>query len=439
MNSSVKRRSSVIHESERSLGYEGWRIAVVSHIGVMTGFASVFIYSFSFMIKPMQQEFGWSREQIALGFSLAAIAVAICSPIVGKLFDLLEPRKLIAALMAALGFGLGSLAYLGPHRIEFYACAVLIGIAGSGTYQLGYARIVAGWFQHRLGTALSIVVAGSGAGSLFIPPLVECLIRSYGWRHTYLMLAMLPLCIGGPLTLLMAPSRAIARADTPHHDQGGASAVQALSSLSFWLLALGVCALSLSENGSLAHLAPMLSDHGLSPGNVAFTASLLGISSVVGRLILGSLLDFLHGSFIAIASLAAAGSGVILLVHANSFAVAAPAAIIAGLGAGCELDLLPYMLRRYFGMRSFSTLYGLVYTSFALSGAVAPLLVGRAFDSTGSYNSVLNVLSAITLIASLAMLALPPYPSTLQSDLSQQRSSEFLPRAASDEPVLETD
>ena len=404
----------------------------------MTGFASVFIYSFSFMMKPMQQEFGWSREEIARAFSLAAISVAICSPIVGKLFDRLEPRKLIAAMMAALGLGLGSLAYLGPHRMQLYACAVFIGIAGTGTYQLGYARIVASWFQQRLGTALSIVVAGSGAGSLFIPPLVEFLIRAYGWRHTYMVLAALPLCIGAPLTLFFAPSRVNLRAETQEADREGASVPRALSSLSFWLLALGVCALSLSENGSLAHLAPMLSDHGLSPGRVAFTASLLGISSVVGRLILGSLLDFLHGSMIAVASLAAAGCGVILLVHAHSFAVAAPAAIVAGLGAGCELDLVPYMLRRYFGMRSFSTLYGLVYTSFALAGAVAPLLVGRAFDSTGSYNGVLNVLSAITLLAALAMFAFPPYPVTAQPKSAQQNSPASASNAASDEAVLET-
>ena len=117
----------------------------------------------------------------------------------------------------------------------------------------------------------------------------------------------------------------------------------------------------------------MLSEHGLTPRDVAFTASLLGVSSVVGRFILGWLLDNLQGSYIAVASLLAAGAGMLLLSHASTFSAAAPAAFIAGLGAGCELDLIPYMLRRYFGLRSFSTLYGLVYTFFAVAGAVAPL------------------------------------------------------------------
>lgn len=428
-----------VRASEHSLSYRGWRVALVCHMGVLTGFATVFIYSFSFMIHPIQQEFGWNREQIARAFSLAAISVAICSPLVGRLFDRLEPRKLIAAMMAALGLGLGSLAYLGPHLVQFYASAVFIGVAGSGTYQLGYARIVTGWFQKRLGTALSIVVAGSGVGSLLIPPMVENLIATHGWRQAYLVLAALPLLIGAPLTLFLAPSRTGERA-VSHIRTQGLTVKEAISSSGFWLLALGVCALSLSENGSLAHLAPMLRDHGLNPRAVAGTASLLGVSSVLGRLLLGTLLDYLHGSWIAVISLLAAGAGIILLTHAHSFGGAAVGAVVAGSGAGCELDLIPYMLRRYFGLRSFSTLYGLIYTFFAFAGAVAPLLVGRAFDSTRSYTGILNLLSGITLVAAVAMFALPRYRfgTSTESGSSSRDSAPESRLVTNDDPALET-
>jgi len=185
-----------------------------------------------------------------------------------------------------------------------------------------------------------------------------------------------------------------------------------------------VCALSLSENGALAHLAPMLSEHGLTPRDVAFTASLLGVSSVVGRFILGWLLDYLQGSYIAVASLLAAGAGMLLLSHASTFSAAAPAAFIAGLGAGCELDLIPYMLRRYFGLRSFSTLYGLVYTFFAVAGAVAPLIVGHIYDATGSYTGILNIFCAATLIGALAMFALPAYRYVAQATVPEELAKE---------------
>lgn len=415
--------------SENCLRYPGWRVAAVCHIGVLTGFATVFIYSFSFMIQPLQQAFGWDREQIARAFSLAAISVAIFSPFIGKLFDRFDPRRLIAAFMAAFGCGLLALSFLTSHLLQLYATAVFIGIAGAGTYQLGYARIVTGWFERRLGAALSIVVAGSAVGSFIVPPLVQSLISAWGWRHTYQGLALLPLAIGAPLTLLFARTapapRVPALPHVSHPSRAGLSWQQALAQRSFWLLALGVCALSLSENGALAHLAPMLSQHGLPLRQVAFTASILGASSLLGRFLMGWLLDFLHGSWIAVGSLLAAGLGMLLLGHARSFAASAPAALIAGLGGGCELDLIPYMLRRYFGLRSFSTLYGLIYSAFAVAGAAAPLILGHAWDVTGSYTRVFDLFCGVTLVASFAMFALPAYRFT-----GQPASPEILPTPA---------
>lgn len=400
--------------AENQLVYPGWRVAAVCHIGVLTGFATVFIYSFSFMVKPLGQAFGWDREQIARAFSLAAISVAIFSPFVGKLFDRFDPRKLIAGFMTVFGLGMGSLGFLTPHLWQLYANAVLIGIAGTGTYQLGYARVIAAWFERRLGAALSIVVAGSGVGSFVVPPLVAHWLATYGWRETYLGLAVLPLFIGAPLTLLFARTPKAGSAHAPIRAVRGEAAEgltwqKALGSVSFWVLALGVVALSLSENGALAHLAPMLSDHGLKVREIAFTASLLGISSVTGRFVLGWLLDFVKGSHIALASLLAAGIGMLMLAHARNFEAAAPAALVAGLGGGCELDLIPYMLRRYFGLRSFSTLYGLVYSTYAVAGAAAPLVLGHVYDKTGSYTGIMNTFCAVTLAASVAMLALPGY------------------------------
>jgi MFS family permease len=410
----------VVQRTEASVRYLGWRVALVCHLGVLTGFATVFIYSFSFMVKPLQAEFGWNREEVSRAFSLAAISVAICSPLMGKLFDSFSPRKLIAAMMAAFGLGMCSLAFLTPRLSQFYVSAVLIGIAGCGTYQLGYARIVTAWFERRLGAALSIVVAGSGVGSLLIPSLTQFLIRTYGWRDTYFVLGSLPILIGAPLTLIFAraphaPSN-VSKDALEARSSIGLPLMESVASLSFWLLALGVCALSLSENGALAHLAPMMSDAGLSSRAVAYTASILGISSVIGRLALGTMLDYLKGSYIATGSLLAAGAGIFLLTHAHTFAAAAPAAFLAGLGAGCELDLVPYMLRRYFGLRSFSTLYGLVYTFFALAGAIAPVVVGHVYDSVGSYSKTLSIFSSITIAAALAMFALPKYRYASSSD-----------------------
>jgi len=412
---------------EGSLFYPGWRVVVICQIGVLSGVATIFFSLFTLFIKPWQHEFGWSREQISQAFSLAAISVAICSPFMGRLLDRFEPRKLITGMMAAFGLGIASLAWLTPQLDRLYLATVFIGIAGTGTYQLGYARIVASWFERRLGTALSIVVAGSGVGSLFFPPLVQHSITVYGWRQTYLILGALPLFVGAPLTFFFAPSLRVRSADKVAESQtgsppgetrgaslGGVGWRRALATRSFWLIALGVCCMSLAENGATVHLAPMLSDRGLKPEDAALIVSIIGGASVSGRLLLGWILDYVEGLYVALCSLLMAGTGLCLLGQAQSVHAAAFAAIVAGLGLGCEFDLMPYMLKRYFGMRSFSTLYGLIYTVYAAAGAVAPMILGHVYDMTRSYTRILSVFSGFTVAAAFSMLALPKYRPTAE-------------------------
>jgi MFS family permease len=399
--------------TEGSLRYPGWRVVLICQIGVLSGIATIFFTIFTLFIKPWQHDFGWNREQISQAFTLAALSVAFCSPVMGRFLDRFEPRKIISLMMVAFGLGFASLATLTSSLVRFEVTAVLIGIAGSGTYQLGYARIVASWFERRLGTALSVVVAGSGLGSLFFPPLVQYSITAHGWRVTILILAALPLLVGAPLTYFFAPS---GRAGAPRrttgakpHASAGLTWKQALLTRSFWLIALGVGCMSLADNGITVHLAPMLSDRGLKAEDIAFIVSILGGASVAGRLLLGWVLDYFEGAGIAMGALLLAGSGIFLLGHARSLHSAAVGASIEGLGMGCEFDLVPYMLKRYFGMQSFSTMYGLTYSVYAVAGGTAPLLLGYIYDATGSYTHILSIFSVVSACVAIAMLALPAY------------------------------
>jgi MFS family permease len=76
---------------------------------------------------------------------------------------------------------------------------------------------------------------------------------------------------------------------------------------------------------------------------------------------------------------------------------------------GGEADVTPYLLTKYFGLRSFSTLYGFTWTAYAIAGALGPVIMGKAFDATGSYSMLLVYLSVSTLIAAVLMLFLPRY------------------------------
>ena len=102
--------------------------------------------------------------------------------------------------------------------------------------------------------------------------------------------------------------------------------------------------------------------------------------------------------------------GIVVLSTAASTRMALVAAALIGLGLGGEADITPYLLTRYFGLGSFSTLYGFTWTAYAVAGAVGPMLMGRVFDVTGSYGPLLVVLSVQTLVSATLALLLPAYP-----------------------------
>jgi MFS family permease len=135
----------------------------------------------------------------------------------------------------------------------------------------------------------------------------------------------------------------------------------------------------------------------------------MGAASLAGRLVTGWLLDRFFAARVSFALLALAALGTFVLAGAQSLAAGIVAAALIGFGMGGEADVTPYLLSRYFGLRSFSVLYGLTWTFYAVAGALGPVLMGKAFDVTGSYDALLVRLSFITLAVAALMLMLPRY------------------------------
>jgi MFS family permease len=113
---------------------------------------------------------------------------------------------------------------------------------------------------------------------------------------------------------------------------------------------------------------------------------------------------------VSIVLLSCAAVGAFVLATAHSFTAGAVSAALIGFGMGGEADVTPYLLSRYFGLRSFSMLYGLTWTAYAIVGAIGPILMGRVFDLTGSYEQLLWIMAAATLAVTSLMFLMPRYP-----------------------------
>src|SRR6202050_856478 len=154
------RAGSTPGPSEFDLGYYGWRVVLAACRGVMAGFGSLFVYTFSVFVKPLAAEFGWSREAISSGFAIAAVTLGLCSPLLGRWIDRFGPRRIILICMPVYGCAILSLSFLRSGLAQFYVTCFVLGVVGNGAAHSVYSRSLSTWFHRRLGIALAFVMVG---------------------------------------------------------------------------------------------------------------------------------------------------------------------------------------------------------------------------------------------------------------------------------------
>jgi MFS family permease len=394
--------------TESNWRYPGWRVAIASGIGVFVSFSSLLVFTFGVFLKPLTAAFGWTRESVSAAFGIAALTVAVCSPVIGALLDRFGARRIILPCLTVFGLAFAALSLLGGRLVFLYTIFLVLGAVGNGTAQLAHTRAVAGWFSTRRGLALALIMAGSGTGAMLWPPAAQVLIDRLGWRSTAAILGGFALALGLPVVAAFVRENPATR-PAPRTSGSGTPVRQAMFSRPFAIIIAVLFLGSLGQNGAIIHLSPLLTDRGISPGGAALVLSAMGAATLFGRFAAGYLVDRFFAPRVALWLLGAAAAGTFVLANAHSLPAGLLAASLIGIGMGGEADITPYLLTRYFGLGSFSTLYGFTWTAYAIAGALGPVLMGRAFDLTASYTVFLVGLSVLMMLAATLMLLLPPY------------------------------
>jgi predicted MFS family arabinose efflux permease len=372
-------------DEEKSIRYPGWGVLAAAFAGVMVSFAPIIPYTFSLFLDPLHVEFGWKREAMGGAFALAAITVALVSPLIGILLDRFPPRRIILPGILAFAIALAALSRLTPNIVQFYATFFVMGLVANATAQFAYTRTILTWFTTHRGVALALLLTGSGVGSILIPPLTEWMIEHHGWRSAFMMLGGIAL-LGLPLAALLVrnrPEAEIVRSE--HHADIGMSVPAAMRTAAFWILAIITILSAFSENGLVTNLASILTQHGILATTASLALSVRGGAGIVARLGVGFAIDKVSPERIQTLVLAMTAAGILILAFADNGWVALLGAAILGMGLGSEADVGPYLLARYFGRRHFSVLYGLTWTAYAIGGATGPLWIGHLYDRAGAY------------------------------------------------------
>jgi len=404
-----------IQQQESTTGEAGTRTGqarslVGAVIGSITGISALLLYTNGQFVAGLTRDFGLTRVQFGLGVLLATMAIAAANPLVGWAVDRVGAKRLSIAGLLLLAAGFAALGRFAHSVSSYFLFQTLLGFAGAASGPIAYTKIVGAAFHARRGVALGVTMMGIGLSGALVPPFLARTIEAQGWRAGYFVLAVIPLA-GALLTGLILPRAPLA----PGNTSPASTATDGAWSRSpvFWTLAAAFAAMSLAFTGLLPHFVPMLGDNGLDPVTAGAIAGRIGLAVIASRLIIGWLLDRVFAPRIAIGIclIAAAGSAVFLIQGVTS---ASLMAVTMGIALGAELDLMGFLVARYFGLAQFGKIYGWLYGAFVFSSGLGPLWVGWVHDASGNYRPAL-LASAIGLVVSCAVfLFLPRYPAPLQ-------------------------
>ncbi|MDP9089840.1 MAG: MFS transporter [Pseudomonadota bacterium] len=398
--------------------FYGWWVVVAAAVGLFLSTGSIVVLSFGVFFNPLSRDFHASRAAVSLAYTLHNIIVALLTPLLGRLIDRVGARRVILIGTAIFGLILLSSEILGSRLAFLYIFYAVLGLVAGTTSPVPYGVVVSHWFNRRRGLALGLIAVGLGLGGIFVPLLAQRLIATFGWRTAYATLGGAALLISLPIVgacLLDDPKQKGLQADgsvsaqTPEQDakrDEGLSWHETRRHPTFWLMIAAFFLAGTSLMGCILHLPALLTDRGVSAQGAALASSLVGVALMLGRLGTGYLLDRVFAPRLAMLFFGGAAVGIALLWVGTEGKISLLAAFLLGLGMGAEVDIIAFMMSRYFGMRALGTAFGYGFGSYVLAGALGVWVMGAGFDLAHSYSVPLGgffiaMLAAIGLIARL--------------------------------------
>lgn len=389
-----KRRRAITAGGEPD-SWRAWLACVLSLLVLFVAFGLA--YSYGVFFSPITQTFGTGRGQAATFFSVTSLLFFGLGSVTGPLSDRVGPRPLLVCGGLAIAAGLFGTARAGTLWQAYAAYGLGVGI-GVGCVYVPVVAAVGRWFERRRASALGLAVSGIGLGTLVVAPLSAWLIEACGWRAVYTgyaAVAALVLPLAGVLFPQPPPAPPRQAGETRAHASGG-----------FVRLYVATLCLNVVLYVPFVHLPPAAEDIGITPLRAAGLVGVIGVASVVGRLLIGAqgdrhLLAILYKACFLLVTVSLP-----VWALADGYAGLLVFAVLIGTGYGGYIALTPAVLARLFGPRDLGRLLGRLYTAVALGAAAGPLAVGAAADRLGGYTEALMALLAVAALGTCLILPL---------------------------------
>jgi len=408
--------------------YGWWVVSASAAIIFLTG--GTFYYGFSALVKPLQNEFGWSRALISGAFSLRTQSGGLASPVVGYLVDRVGSRLLLLVGVALVGTG-----FILLSRVEsvwaFYGAVMVIAVGMSATGGPVAMTAAAHWFERQRGRAMALLATGAGSSGIMVLVLAT-LISAFGWREALLIVGIAQWAVCIPLALLVrhrpeemgllpdgepplpgpeaGRAAALAKANGVVYgplrlQDSGLTIAEALRTRTFWLLSLAMALAGFGSTAIIVHQVVYVTEAtGLSDEQAAVVAMMMPIVSLAGRVGFGWLADYREKRQVLAASYMLLGLGILLLAAAREPWQLLFFLVVFSPGWGGSIAVQPAFQAEHFGLRAFGALQGLTLTVSTLGSVAGPIFAGWVHDSTDTYRNAFVVLALASLAAAPAIL-----------------------------------
>ena len=363
------------------------------------------MFSFGLFFDVFEEEFGWSRTILSGSTSLAFLVMGLLAYFVGRLSDRYGPTVVLGTTGLLYGVGYALISIVGEPWQLVALFGICIGL-GLSTHDVVTLSTIARWFEGRRGMMTGVVKVGTATGQMVLPLLAALLMAVVGWRY-----AALALGYAGAAFLLIAAfsmrSPPKSRTSARPADSLGPAPANVRRSRAFWTL----CAAQFLFFPSLVTVPLHIAVHGIDLGMTRTTAAILltliGGASIVGRLTVGTFVDRIGGRNAYILSLVPLVAGLLALLVVETHGPLFAAVAVYGFAHGGLFTVVSPTVAEFFGTRAHGAIFGGIVFFGTLGAAVGPVLAGRIFDVTGSYEYAFTGLAVMGAIALALVISLP--------------------------------
>lgn len=373
-------------------------------LATLVSSAPVVNATFGVFLVPISRDLHWTRAEVTSLLSITAAACALSYPLVGRAADRFGARRVAAIGNALFALAIASAALLGPARLPDMLLFAVLGVTAAIPSGVVFSKLVAGWYDRERGFVLGIVGGvGNGVGASAMPFVAAFAVGLWGWRAAYVAIGVLVFAVGqASIAILREPPAAV----TPERGVAPGLAFGEAVRTRHFVAVLALAAFGAGAlNAVFTHLIPMATDRGLSATEGAATMAVMALTGSAWQMAFGALLDRTGTPRIMAPVFLLAIPGIVLLAGAHSATPLFVGAVLAGLGLGTEYAAIPYLVSRYFGLRSFGAINGVASGINAVVIGATPTLVDLGYDRTGSYrDGIAGAALALVLAACLAMV-----------------------------------